>query len=184
MTVPIVEQTKTAEEVVVAEVIPVEPVVVETPPVVEPVVEVEPVVAEPTDEEIEEGGEELPTWAREKLTKANAEAANYRTRLRDSEATVASLKEEHVTDKAAIVADNRALLIENVALKNKLPKKLADRLKGDTREEIEADAKELAEFFDIEEEELELHGGLTPRRTAEVSGPAALREQHGTRRKR
>ena len=37
-------------------------------------------------------------------------------------------------------------LVESVALKHSLPPELASRLKGDTREELEADAASLARF--------------------------------------
>ncbi|MBB3044896.1 hypothetical protein [Nocardioides soli] len=60
--------------------------------------------------------------------------------------------------------DTHALLIENVALKHKLPDELADALKGDTREELDAHAAVLAKFApqsdeDAYEDDPPLEGG-------------------------
>jgi len=65
-----------------------------TETVTEKVVET-PVVKTPVTETVTPAGEnddELPEWARTKLTKANSEAANYRTRLRETEAKLLEAK--------------------------------------------------------------------------------------------
>lgn len=157
-------------------------------------------VEEPADEQPEDESEEkddnLPEWARKKLTKANTEAASYRTKLREIEKKlesmtptdeVDSLKQELIAEREA---SERSLIIENVSLKYKLPEKLQKRITGTTREEIEADAKELAELFDIDpndddDEDIELQGGLTPRERDNVpSGPRELAQKYGRGSKR
>jgi hypothetical protein len=154
---------------------------------------------EGNESEENEAGDELPDWAREKLTKANSEAANYRTKLREAEEKLKNVKtlEEVDTLLAEFQAQREAedaekakvqheLLIENIALKYKLPAKLAKRLQGSTREEIEADAKELASDFAEEAEPEHLEGGLTPRVRDEDadSDPRELARKYGRGSKR
>lgn len=149
---------------------------------------------EESEESEDEGGDELPEWAREKLTKANAEAANYRVRAREAEEKLKNAKSLEEVD--AIVAEmtkdreatEHALLRENVALKFKLPEAAQKRLAGTTREELEADAKELADLFgtEVEDDERELEGGLRPRNTDPDAGlgPRELAGRYGRGRKR
>lgn len=136
----------------------------------------------------DKGGDELPEWARTKLTKANGEAANYRTKLREAEDKLKDAKSLEEVDeivntlKAEREASERALLIENVALKNGLPNELAELLKGDTRDELEAHAQKLKKFApsDEEDEDITLEGGLTPRgRDEGAEDPRALAKQFG-----
>lgn len=143
-------------------------------------------------EEVEEPKpeDELPEWAREKLTKANAEAANYRTKLREAEKKLADAKtpEELEAAREEIRTESeqreRSLLIENVALLHRLPKELAERLRGETREELEADAKALAKFADIDQDPGDLEGGLTPRDTdTESNDPGELARKYGRGRR-
>lgn|GEM_PF-5423118 len=147
---------------------------------------------EEASEEVEEGEELDLDRAKDKISKANAEAKNLRNRLRDAEEKLTNAKtpeevEEIVkqiqSDRETAEAD---LLRENVALKFNLPEKLQKRLSGETREDMEADAKELAEMFDVDEDEdLSLEGGLNPRgRGDESSDPRSLANQYGSRRKR
>lgn len=147
------------------------------------------------DEEPEEGSD-LPEWAREKLTKANAEAANYRVRAREAEDKLKNAKTLEEVD--AIVKEmtedrekgERALLIENVALKHKLPAELAELLKGETREDLEAHAKTLKKFApsddDEDEDEPHIEGGLNPRTNDPYAGqgPRELAKSLGNRGKR
>jgi hypothetical protein len=111
-----------------------------------------PATASDTSTEDTAGLDELPDWARKRLTKANAEAANYRTRLRDAETKLGSAKtveefETAVTDlKTANERLEAELLRERVARKFDLPDDLAGRLHGATVEELEADAKALAKY--------------------------------------
>lgn len=150
---------------------------------------------EAEEENAEEGGDELPDWAREKLTKANAEAANYRTKLREAEKALseaktpeqveeilAGWKAEREEQERKDAEEARALLIENIALKFKLPEKLAKRLVGSTREELEADAKELASDYAEDEDDIFLEGGLSPRnRDSDPDDPRALSRKYRKR---
>jgi hypothetical protein len=142
----------------------------------------------------DEGGDDLPEWARTKLTKANSEAANYRTKLREAEEKLKDAKTpEEVEEIVNQMTKDReqseiALLRENVALKFKLPAALQKRLSGTTREEMEADAKELADLFgsDEDDDDLNLEGGLNPRNREEQDSddPRALAQKYGRRGKR
>jgi hypothetical protein len=151
--------------------------------------------AEDGDEDSDdEGGDDLPEWARKKMTKANAEAANYRTKLREAEDKLKDAKTpEEVEEIVNQMTKDReaaetALLRENVALKFKLPEKLQKRLTGTTREEMEADAKELADLFgtDEDDEDVTLEGGLNPRNrdSDDPDDPRALAKKYGRRGKR
>jgi len=157
-------------------------------------------VSEESEETDKEGGDELPEWAREKLTKANTEAASYRTKLREAEEKlknvktlaevdelIESFKAEREKDEANAAKEKRELLVENIALTHKLPKKLWNRLVGDTREELEADAKELAaDFARDDDQDVDLEGGLSPRdRDPDAGlGPRELAQKHGSRKRR
>lgn len=83
------------------------------------------------------------------LTKTRREAASLRVRLRDTESRLEGLKSPEEVEaalaeiSAANAAAQRALLVEAVSLKHDLPAPLAERLRGDTREELEADAQAL-----------------------------------------
>ena len=126
---------------------------------------------QPTDESPESTEatelDELPEWARKKLTKANTEAASYRTRLREAEARLSEAKTPEELDAA--VADIKAkntelehqLLVAQIAHRHELPDDLAARLKGATAEELEADAKSLAKYA-TGKPPASLAGGLDP----------------------
>jgi hypothetical protein len=107
---------------------------------------------------------ELPEWARKAIEKGNAEAARYRTALREestrakANATaaerLAALEESQKTEaqkvaERAELAEKRAAESERdlarykVAVLKKLPAELAERLRGDTAEELAADADAL-----------------------------------------
>ncbi|WP_458338083.1 hypothetical protein [Streptomyces sp. 372A] len=93
--------------------------------------------------------DELPDWARKELTKVRGEAASYRTRLRDAETQLSGAKtpEEFEAALSEVKAENtkleRSLLVTKVASKFELPELLADALKGETAEDLEAHAKAL-----------------------------------------
>lgn len=136
---------------------------------------------------------ELPDWAQKELKKARGDAANYRTKLREMEQRFENAKsqEEYEAALSELREENekqaRALLVENVALKYKLPDELAARLQGATREELEADAKALAKFAPSEDgEDPDLSGGLDPfDRDTEPTDPGELaRRVNRGRRKR
>lgn len=108
-----------------------------------------------------------PEVLRKKLTDANAEAANYRTKLREVEAKLSEAKTveefEAATSelKGQVDALERAILLRDVAAKYELPAALAKRLAGTTPEELEADAKELQKLVAPAAPE-SLGGGLDP----------------------
>ena len=98
--------------------------------------------------------------AMEKIRKANSEALNLRKRVKELEQYEAAARaaddakkteaEKFAEQLAAVTrrADDLQveLLRERVARKAKLPDELADRLRGTTIEELEADAKALAAY--------------------------------------
>lgn len=105
------------------------------------------------------------------LSKARRESAGYRTKLRDLEKRfegaktpdeVEALKAELATERAEA---ERALLVENAALKFDLPNGFAERLRGTTREELEADAKALSEMLGASNGGAVGRGGLDPTQT-------------------
>ncbi|MFE3589411.1 hypothetical protein ACFXOY_18040 [Streptomyces niveus] len=118
---------------------------------------------------------------RQKLTDANAEAANYRTKLRETEAKLSSAKT--VEEFEAATADlrgqieslERQILVGNVAAKYELPPALAKRLTGTTEAELEADAKELQKLVVPTAPET-LSGGLTPDSGEDFDPVKAARE--------
>ncbi|MFJ6680582.1 hypothetical protein [Streptomyces werraensis] len=108
-----------------------------------------------------------PEVLRKKLTEANAEAANYRTKLRETEAKLSQAKTVEEFEAATselrgqIEALERQILLNNVAAKYELPAALAKRLSGTTEAELEADAKELQKLI-VPAAPESLSGGLTP----------------------
>lgn len=132
---------------------------------------------EGTDEGADEGADEesddtLPEWARTKLTKANSEAASYRTQLREVQASLANAKTPEEFEAATnelntkIEALETQLLRSTVARKFNLPDDLADRLRGGTEEELEADAKALQKYA-APAGDPDLSGGLDPSEESE-----------------
>ncbi|MGW5130876.1 hypothetical protein [Streptomyces sp. NPDC004135] len=141
----------------------------------EETVEMPPEGETPKGDETEEKPEEKPAEEsvppevlRKKLTDANAEAANYRTKLRETEAKLSNAKtleefEEATTElRGQIEALERTILLNDVARKYELPEALAKRLTGTTSEELEADAKELQKLIAPQGAPESLAGGLTP----------------------
>jgi DNA-directed RNA polymerase subunit F len=107
------------------------------------------------------------------LKKTRVEAASYRTKVRELEQKFEGAKTPEEIE--ALVAEmrserevsERTLVVENVALKHKLPDDLTQILTasstGKTREELEAHALILAKYAPTEEEpEPDLSGGLRP----------------------
>jgi exonuclease VII small subunit len=138
-------------------------------PTTEETVETPPEGTTPEGEQTTESTEEsVPADVlRKKLTDANAEAANYRTKLRETEAKLSSAKTvdefEAATAelKGQVEALERQILLNNVAAKYELPTALAKRLAGATEAELEADAKELQKLVAPATPE-SLGGGLDP----------------------
>ncbi|QAX95461.1 scaffolding protein [Streptomyces phage BartholomewSD] len=108
-----------------------------------------------------------PEVLRKKLTDANAEAANYRTKLRETEAKLSQAKTLEEFEAATselrgqVEALERQILLNNVAAKYELPAALAKRLSGATEAELEADAKELQKLV-VPAAPESLSGGLSP----------------------
>jgi exonuclease VII small subunit len=138
-------------------------------PTTEETVETPPEGTTPEGEQTTESTEEsVPSDVlRKKLTDANAEAANYRTKLRETEAKLSSAKtvEEFEAATAELKGQvetlERQILLNNVAAKYELPTALAKRLTGTTEAELEADAKELQKLVAPAVPE-SLGGGLDP----------------------
>lgn len=142
------------------------------------------------DDDKDDKSDDIPEWAREKLTKANAEAANYRTKLREAEEKLKDAKSLEEVD--ALITEMRTaretaehdLLVENVALKHDLPAEALEFLKGNTREELEASASKLMQMFDAGGAR-HLEGGLNPRDEAQGdTNPRKLAQQYGRGRRR
>lgn len=144
------------------------------------------------DESVEgENLDELPEWARKRLTKANSEAANYRTQLRDVQAKLEGAKTPE--EFAAATAE---LAEANTALEVSLAKERALRVHGleetdlifltaSKAEDIEAQAKALAARLPAvrEPDPKELKGGLDPSDDdTEPNDPRALAAKYGRRR--
>lgn len=114
--------------------------------------------------------DELPEWAQKELTSVRAEAANYRTKLREAEQALSGAKtpEEVAAAIAELTEQNakleRSLLVRDVAAEFKLPAELAEVLKGDDIDALKEHAKKLAKFAPADEVHVpeSLGGGLTP----------------------
>ncbi|MEU0739252.1 hypothetical protein [Streptomyces sp. NPDC006134] len=111
--------------------------------------------------------DELPDWARKELTKVRNEATSYRARLREAEEQLSGAKspEEFEAALAEVKSENarleRSLLVTKVASKYELPELLAEALKGETAEELEAHAKALQSLL-APAPPASLGGGLDP----------------------
>lgn len=131
-----------------------------------------------------EGAEDLaslPEWARAAITKANGEAAKYRTRVRELEPKAseydklaeAQKSEQQKAAEAQRAAEARAAQAETeaarlrVALVKGLPADLASRLVGSTDEELAADADRLLALVKVAPQTPSFDGGA--QQTAQVS---------------
>ena len=153
-------------------------------PAAEPVSPEQPATAE------QPSADELPEWARKAISTANAEAANYRTRLREAEQQLGNAKtvEEFQSAVADVRTENQRLehelLRERVARRFELPDDLAARLKGATAEELEADAKTLQKYAaPAPAAPASLAGGLDPSDDSDTeTDPRELARRYGGRR--
>lgn len=108
-----------------------------------------------------------PHVLRRELTDARAEAANYRVKLREAEKRLSEAKtvdeyESAVGDlRTQLASMERKVLVSDVARRFELPDALAARLQGESKEELEADAKALAQFASAKVPG-HLSGGLDP----------------------
>lgn len=157
-------------------------------PTTEETVETPPEGTAPEGEQTTESTEEsVPADVlRKKLTDANAEAANYRTKLRETEAKLSSAKTVEEFEaataelKGQVEALERQILLNNVAAKYELPTALAKRLTGTTEAELEADAKELQKLVAPAPPE-SLGGGLDPDDGADFDPVKAARAARSRR---
>lgn len=110
--------------------------------------------------------DELPEWAREKLKKANDEAAKYRVRAKETEEKVRQeVTSEYETklsalsdEKAAIEADLHAARLDYMRLRAALAAgipgesavEFAELLKGETEEEIAAHAEKVKSLMGMQ----------------------------------
>lgn len=130
----------------------------------------------------------LPEWARKRLTKANAEAGKYRTRLREVEAKLSEATSPEQVETAlgelreANARLERDLLVERVARTAQLPQELAELLQGSTEQELVAHAAKLAKFVTPTTQPVgELRGGLDPSDTDDFD---PVKAAHAARRTR
>lgn len=107
--------------------------------------------------------DELPDWARQQISSANADAAKYRVQFREADAARQSLQEQVasltaektqvVSDGASIQADFDKLV---TAIQAEIPHKhifaFANTLQGSTAEELTAHADDLKSMFGLREE--------------------------------
>jgi hypothetical protein len=131
--------------------------------------------SENVDSDDSDGDEELDVArAKAKIAKANREAKNLRTRLKELEDAEAARKESEMSDleKAnarAEAAEKRAQELEfnsvraEIAAEKGLTPAQAKRLQGSTKEELEADADDLLEAF-------KAAGGTPKPRTGKLRG--------------
>lgn len=150
--------------------------------------------SEEQNEENEDEGDESQSKlshedALKALSKTRKSEAKYRTRLRELESKLENAKTPEEVEsllnevKTENAREARTLLVENVALKHGLPADLAEALKGDTREELEAHAKVLAKYAPAPEvEEEDLSGGLNPSGNDESFDPVKLAREARRRR--
>lgn len=100
----------------------------------------------------------LPKWAREKLQKANTEAADYRTKLRAREQAAAdaarqrdeeqgNFKKLYETLQAEVATERHQALRNRIATEAGLPAELAARLTGDDEAALRSDAETLAKLI-------------------------------------
>lgn len=110
-----------------------------------------------------EQSQKTPEWYEKELSKTRNEAANYRTKLRDTEAKLAGAKtpEEFEAARTELANANKALerelMVERAG--RGLPDELRAVLKGDTEEELKAHATVLMKFAPAQEAPPEKLGG-------------------------
>lgn len=118
---------------------------------------------EETTTEVTNTEETIPEWVREKLTKANNEAAKYRTKAKDAAQQAQFEAEEKFGPQIKALTDEKTALaveLENARLEHTKFKaalsvgipgesasEFADLLKGSTEEEILAHAEKVKELF-------------------------------------
>jgi ATPase subunit of ABC transporter with duplicated ATPase domains len=107
----------------------------------------------------------LPAWAQTLIGKVRAEAATYRKNATDFEKAQQAAEEQRLREQnqwqklaetykadldritAERDAEHRKTLMAQAAVKHKLPAELAELLKGETEEELDAHAASLAKLI-------------------------------------
>lgn len=108
--------------------------------------------ADPPDNTTSQSDNDLPEWARDKLSKANNEAATYRIKARDTAAALEAANTQIqtlTTEKTTVTDTATGLALELVKLRTALSVGIpgehaadfAELLKGDSAEEIKASAE-------------------------------------------
>lgn len=127
------------------------------------------------------------------LKQTRGEAANWRTKVRELESKLAEAKTpeqiEALVNEMKVEREQAeaALVVENVALRHKLPDDLKVVLeaaaRGKSREELEQHAKALAKYAPTgDEEDPELQGGLRPGSSDDSFDPVAVSRAARARR--
>lgn len=147
-------------------------------------------------ESAESGTEEVDPRARDKISKANREAANLRKRVKELEPLAEKLREleksqqseqerlssERDSLKSRADTAETELLRLRVAMRKGLSEAQARRLVGSTEEELETDADDLLESFSPSSNQQQvprrpvenLRGGSRPDTEPEETDPAKL----------
>lgn len=139
-----------------------------TPSEVTPEPEASDATTEDTDDDGNDDGDhdELPEWGRKQLTKARKDAANYRQRLAEANENLAKAKspEDFEAVQQELAQVTLQLETERIANRHGLPEELRAVLRGDSAEEIEANASLLAKFVTgtTHVNPDDLRGGLDP----------------------
>jgi hypothetical protein len=146
--------------------------------------------------EDDEGGEAkkstlTPEQLQAELTRTRAEAANWRTKLREAEKRLSEAKSTEEYESAVnelreqVAAKDHEILKGRVAREHGLPDELAARLQGTTEAELKADAEALKKFAAPSGvKKVELRGGLTPGDDPDdTDDPRELARKYGGRRR-
>ncbi len=140
---------------------PTTPVVPAAPPATPPAAPAAPPVPAPpvAPSEPDAPKPDQDTFPREYVEQLRREAAGYRTRLQEIDDASKSELEKAQERSGTLETEVSTLVRENVALKAGLPADFAKRLSGSTREELEADAVELAKQFKTDARPPDWDGG-------------------------
>ena len=132
---------------------------------------------EDTNDEKDDAAAWDPERAKRKIAKLNSEAANLRKRVNEAP------KAEDVQAKDARITElERTALRYDVAFDLGLPKQIAMRLQGNTREEMLEDAQQLVDLIAPAKRPTQkpteaLRGGLEPEQEPEETDPSKIAER-------
>lgn len=114
--------------------------------------------------------------------KAAEEQGNFQELAEQLQAKVAELTQTIADKDAELKGKEIAALRAEIAAKHRLPKELADRLQGETADEIEADAKALAKTITVKPVETEGGKGAKGNGRAKAGATASYTFGAGLRR--